>query len=139
MDVDAVTTKGKPGGKKGKDGKAVKFDGECKFCGKYGHMEKECWKKLGKGKGDKGKDKKGGKLFDKGKKGNKLDKGQKRGKVAGVDPDKAAGGATSTRTDKSVGAIMYDERDGDDEDAWVLSAILTSAEEPPILPSSRTE
>ena len=41
------------GGKGGK-GTGGKFDGNCHFCGKYGHKTTECWKKdeaMGKGKG----------------------------------------------------------------------------------------
>ena len=39
---------------KGKGKGKLKFDGNCNFCGKYGHMEKTCWNKQkelkGKGK-----------------------------------------------------------------------------------------
>ncbi len=82
MDVDAFVPKGKgkKGKGKGKDSKgkgrgggthggkgadhaSSKFEGECRNCGKYGHMAKDCWHKdnkttpKGDGKGKKGKGK----------------------------------------------------------------------------------
>ena len=46
MDVDALAkTKGGRKGGNGKDkgGKSEKFDGNCIWCGLYGHMQKDCW------------------------------------------------------------------------------------------------
>ena len=48
MDVDALAKakggkKGDKGG--GKGGKPEKFDGDCDWCGKHGHKQKDCWAK----------------------------------------------------------------------------------------------
>ena len=85
MEVDALAkTKGGKKGDKGagKGGKAEKFDGNCDWCGKHGHKQKDCWVKAagrpkvpksqrgpdkkpkGGGKGDAAKGKKGAASLD---------------------------------------------------------------------------
>jgi hypothetical protein len=104
MDVDAFVPKGKgkKGKGKGKDSKgkgrggghhggkgadhsAAKFEGECRNCGKYGHMAKDCWSKDNKTapKGD-GKGKKGGKGKGKSKQAGSFDE-QPEQEAGGLD------------------------------------------------------
>ena len=83
MDVDALAqTKGgkKVGKGKDKGGKSKKFEGNCFWCGAYGHMMEDCQKKAPwkpqvpksprgpdpkpKGKGEGGKGKKGASSLD---------------------------------------------------------------------------
>ena len=82
MDADALAkTKGGKKGGKGKDkGKSKKFEGNCFWCGAYGHMKVDCQKKAAgkpqvpksprgrdpkpKGKGKGGKGKKGASSID---------------------------------------------------------------------------
>ena len=82
MDADALAkTKGGKKGGKGKDkGKSKKFEGNCFWCGAYGHMKVDCQKKAAgkpqvpksprgrdpkpKGKGKGGKGKKGASSLD---------------------------------------------------------------------------
>ena len=46
MDVDALAKGGKKGGKgRDKGGKSKKFEGNCFWCGAYGHMMEDCQKK----------------------------------------------------------------------------------------------
>ena len=80
MDVDSLMkgkSKGKGRGKgDGKHGKGTgkgkgtgsKFDGNCNFCGKYGHRASECWSKQSQDKSGKGQEK-GGKGKSKNGKG----------------------------------------------------------------------
>eukprot|EP00971_Amphidinium_carterae_P338452 6475803-Amphidinium_carterae.2 len=55
----------KDAGKKGEN--KVKFDGNCRHCGKYGHKEAECWKKQKSGKTGSGPEGAGGNKKGQGK------------------------------------------------------------------------
>ena len=122
MDVGAVDYvkgkngkdgKGKKGGKKGdKGGKTTApgkgataaFQGECGFCGKWGHKRKDCWAKLAKEKG--------------GGKGGKQGGGKTTAAVEGSLPENALTAAVHYQLDADDSET---EEDCEEAPRWVMA------------------
>ena len=109
--------KGKKGDKGGKPGQAGKsstatFQGECGFCGKWGHKRKDCWAKQAKDKGN--------------------GKGQGGGKTTAAvesSPTSPSGTAAAVYYDISGGEAGSDAEEEDDV-RWVMAINAEPREEP---------
>ena len=92
---------------------AATFQGECGFCGKWGHKRKDCWAKQAKDKGN--------------------GKGQGGGKTTAVEssPTSPTGTAAAVYYDISGGEAEHEAEDEeDDEIRWVMAINAGSLEEP---------